>query len=120
MEQVVELSQKRSSVSQSKKRPRSTVTINIDSESDNEKTRTSKKKAYENQRFFSIGEAIIQVENIWNAACRRTEDKKTLQFNAEMRQKNQHHELQMGKQEEVLLRLRLKLQKQKQESSSSI
>ena len=101
----------------SKKRSRSwATTINIDSESENEKThagRKRRKKAYRNQKFLSVSEAMVHVETIWDESCKQ-------ELDITMKQRNQHHQMQMAKQKGVLLCLRLELHKQKQCSSGNV
>lgn len=91
----------------------------MDSESEDEGSRAGnkrKKKAYGNQEFLSVGEAMVDVEQIRDASRIRAEEREKLRFEAEMQQRDQHHQFQMGKQVEILLRLRLELQKQEQKT----
>lgn len=104
------------------------ATIDLDSNSEREGSRTSNKrnkKVYGNQGFLSVGEAMVNVEHIRDAARIRAEKKEERRFEiekqqrdqhhqVEMQQRDQHHQLQMSKQEEILLRLRLQLQTQEQ------
>lgn len=95
----------------------------MDFESENERSHAGnkkKKKAYGYQGFLSVGEAMVNVEHIWDAARIRTEDQEARRFEAEMQQRDQHHQFQIGKQKEVLLRLRLELQRQEQSSWSNV
>lgn len=96
----------------SNKRPRP-ASLNID-ENAKEGSPADQKRKRQRYGRLSIGEALIQVETIRDVARKRAEDQRAVEFEAEMRQRDQHHQLQMGKQEEVLLRLRLELRKQEQ------
>ena len=119
------LSQKKLSASSSKrsksKRPQPTVTINMDTESENEGSHAKKKKrkkSYRNQGFLLVSEAMVHVEQIRDVTCIQAENQEKQQFDAEMQQKDQYHQLQMGKQKEFLLRLRLQVQQQEQNGLS--
>lgn len=77
---------------------------------------SKKRRGPGNQNFLSVGEAAIDVEQTQDAGRSRAEELEERRFEAEMRQKDQHYELLMRKQEEVNLRLRLELQKLKNQS----
>lgn len=57
---------------------------------------------------------MVDVEHIRGAARMRAEDKEERRFEVEKQQRDQHYQLQMGKQEEILRCLRLQLQRQEQ------
>lgn len=71
------------------------ATIDLDSNSEREGSRASNKrnkKAYGNQGFLSVGEAMVNVEHIRDAARIRAE-KKERRFEIEKQQRDQHHQL---------------------------
>lgn len=72
-----------------------------------------KRRGPGNQKFLSVGDAAVDVEQTQDAGRLRAEELEERRFEAEMRQKDQRHQLLMGKQEEVNLRLKLELEKLK-------
>lgn len=106
----------------SSKRPHA-ATISLDSNSEREGSRTRNKrnrKTYGNQEFLSVDEAMVDVEHIRGAARMRAEEKEERRFEVEKQQRDQRHQLQMGKQEQILHCLRLQLQRQEQRNPSPV